>query len=155
MPQLIVTRRTLISANKIHVLINRIRNTSLLARRAIVRVERYRFHNRRHTFTPHFARFVDNLPRLPPHRMKHLAHGGTTKWCRRCVRRDLFRPAGLRNFPRFFEERGQLTRERYPLPVEQGAAGGRWTVPLEWCAALPPRFPCASRRFPCAFPLLN
>jgi len=69
MPQLSVTRRTLISANKMHVLFNRIRNTFLLARRAIVRVERYRFHNLRHTFTPHFARFVDNLPRLPPHRM--------------------------------------------------------------------------------------
>src|SRR5690606_4384789 len=136
MPQLIVTRRTLISANKIHVLINRIRNTSLLARRAIVRVERYRFHNRRHTFTPHFARFVDNLPRLPPHRVKHLAHGGTTKWCRRYVMRDLFKPAGLLNFSRILEDRGQLTREQYPLPMEQGAAErSPGAAPPEWCAA--------------------
>ena len=66
MPQLIVTRRTLISANKMHVLINRMRNTFLLARRAIVRVERYRFHNRRHTFAPPL---LDSA--------EHLGHGGT------------------------------------------------------------------------------
>ena len=173
MPQLIVTRRTLISANKMHVLINRIRNTFLLARRAIVRVERYRFHNRRHMLTPPFAGFVDNFlrgrtdspppktsrhfkyyhawslpgarstpapctcaapahtrnhPRLPPHRVKHLGHGGTPPSGVVCALEgtSLRRP-GPRKKPEFLRQTlpPPRPRERAPGPAPAPARAGR------------------------------
>ena len=75
-----------------------------------------------------------------PHRVKHLAHGGTPKRWRRYVGRDLFGPPGLRNFPRIPEARGagQLTRARrsgpfFLLSRERGAAasvGGAGSVEL-------------------------
>src|SRR5690606_14261399 len=46
-----------------------------------------------------------------PHRVKHLAHDGTPKRCRRCVGRGLFGPPGPRNFARFLEDGGGATHQ--------------------------------------------